>query len=162
MRSFGFVSVFILAVVFIFGDVAEAAKKQRCRSVSRCSMQYQIVSPGVSTEVKSSHVEKSRMVCDGNTCRLVTTTSHREKVEASSVSSWDAEAQRQAELMADRNTYGHVASAAQTSTNAVGHVVPVFVGVGVDGITCQGSGVLVADAVAFRNGHSYHCRIWLR
>lgn len=162
MKRYWFVSAIVLMVALMFGDVAQAGKKNRCRSVSRCSTQYQVSSPGFATTVKSSHVEKSRIVCDGNVCRVITTGTHRENVQSESVSSWHAEAQRQANLMAALNTFGHVASAAETSTNAVGHVVPVFVGVGIDGRTCQGSGILVADAVSFSNGHSYHCRIWLR
>ena len=182
--------VVIMAISMLaLSSVAEAGRRKRCStcaprscmtsavcqsaSVTRVEshgtvIQPQVVysesSPVASTVIHEKTKATSRIHCANGQCRLVSSSAVRTKTvtEASSGSSWQAEAQRQANLMAQRNTYGHVATAQETAWNAGASSASVFVGVGMDGKTCQGSGRLVADAVATANGHSYHCQIWLR
>lgn len=174
-------SMILMISMLAFSSVAEAGRRNRCRgcaarscittAVCKSDAASQVESPTIVLDVASQVARdsvvvhekskaSSRVVCENGQCRL--TTSVKTKSVTETQSGWQAEAQRQADLMAKRNTHGHVASAQETAFNAGASSASVFVGVGIDGQTCQGSGRLVADAVAMANGHSYHCRIWLR
>jgi len=182
--------VVMLAISMLaLSSVAEAGRRKRCStcaprscmtsavcksaSVTRVESQSTVIEPQVvysqampatSTVIHEKTKAASRIHCANGQCRFVSSAAVKTKsvTEISSGSGWQAEAQRQANLMAQRNTHGHVATAQETAQNAGASSASVFVGVGMDGKTCQGSGRLVADAVATANGHSYHCRIWLR
>lgn len=99
----------------------------------------------------SSNVEARNRCCrnkDRSSVRI-RSTCNSTSVRVHSVGNTDLQAwaEREAQLMYDRNTNGHVSSPPQGT----------FVGVGCNGVTCQGKGRLAAEAHI--NGKSV--RVWI-
>lgn len=104
------------------------------------------------TLVISSEAEAKNRCCR-NKCRTsvrIRSTCNSTSVRVHSVGSTDLQAwaEREARLMSEYNTNGHVSPPPQGT----------FVGVGCNGMTCQGSGRLAAEAHI--NGKSV--RVWVR
>lgn len=105
-------TVIALALVLSLTSNAEAARRYRCRTVSKCETRNSVDSNGcVSTSVQSSTTQSVR----------------------GSMQGW---AENEARRMAAHRTNGHTQSAPPG----------YFVGVGANGMTCQGRGVLVGEA----------------
>lgn len=169
----------LVVSMLAFSSVAEAGRRKRC---STCAPRSCVTSavcqsasvtgseitsvPSLAAQYENVVAQKSkvstRMECQNGQCRLVSASTVKTRSVEETHTGWQAEAERQASLMAQLNTYRHVASAEETCKNAGFKKSNISVGVGMDGEICSGSGELVADATAVANGHSYHCRIWLR
>ena len=153
MKWFSSCVSFLLALVVLLPfSEAGGRSKSKYRSVSTFSSSC----ANGQCSVKSSSVVRASAV----TAAPVMTSIQSQPVSVSS--GWEQEAQSQADEMAARGTYGHVRGARETAVRAGSPGSSVFVGTGVNGATCRGSGRLVADAVSYQAGRSYHCRIWLR